>query len=102
MQLIFCYAGIAASNRSHVKQFACVADYVAYYDIAVEVGEIGVEHFATREQTMLVAYLRARYGNHGLADWCERYWTGDCGRYCLVHSRYAGCSNNLGVDVYWR
>ena len=50
---------------------------------------------------MLVEYLRAHHGN-GPADWYERYWSGARGRYCLVHSRYAGCNNNMGVEVGWR
>ena len=35
------------------------------------------------------------------ANWCKKYWTGDSGRYCLVHSRYASCNNNMGVEVSW-
>ena len=94
-------SGIAASNYSHVRHFDSHAAYDDYYDLAVDIGDIGVEQFATRVQTMLVAYLRAQYGD-GPADWCEKYWTGDRGRYCLVHSRYAGCNNNMGVEVVWR
>ena len=60
-----------------------------------------MEQFATRVQTLLVQYLRARYGDD-TANWCETFWTGDRGRYCLVHSRYAGCNNNMGVEVTWR
>ena len=75
--------------------------YDDYYDIAVDAGEIGVEQFAKRVQTLLVQYLRARYGSD-TANWCEKYWTGDRGRYCLVHSRYGGCNNNMGVEVTWR
>ena len=40
--------GIAASNRSHVKHFDTHAAYDDYYDIAVDIGAIGVEQFATR------------------------------------------------------
>ncbi len=67
----------------------------------VDIGLIGVEQFAKRVQSLLVDYLRIHYGDEP-ADWCERYWTGDRGRYCLVHSRYAGCNNNMGVEVSWR
>jgi hypothetical protein len=92
---------IAAANRSHVKQFPDVAAYDDYYDIVVDTGEIGVDHFATRVQRLFVEYLRVRYGDD-TANWCERFWTGDSGRYCLVHTRYEGCKNNMGVEVTWR
>jgi hypothetical protein len=42
-----CVAGIAAANRSHVRQFPDVAAYDDYYDIVVDTGEIGVNQFAT-------------------------------------------------------
>ena len=74
-----CVAGIAESNRSHVKQFPDVAAYDDYYDIVVDTGEIGVDQFATRVQSLLVEYLRAHYGKD-TANWCERFWTGDRGR----------------------
>jgi hypothetical protein len=74
-----CVSGIASANRSHVKQFPDVAAYDDYYDIVVDTGEIGVEQFAARVQSLLVQYLRARYGND-TANWCERFWTGDRGR----------------------
>jgi hypothetical protein len=48
----------------------------------------------------LVEYLHVHHGND-TANWCERYWTGDSGRYCLVHSRFADCNNNMGVEVSW-
>ncbi len=99
-----CVSGIASANRSHVKHFSDVAAYDDYYDIVVDTGEIGVDQFATRVQTvqsLLVQYFRARYGDD-TANWCERFWTGDRGRYCLVHSRYAGCNNNMGAEVTWR
>jgi hypothetical protein len=96
-----CVAGIAAANRAHVKQFPDVAAYDDYYDIVVDTGEIGIEQFAVLVQSLLVQYLRARYGDD-TANWCERFWTGDSGRYCLVHSRYAGCNNNMGAEVAWR
>jgi hypothetical protein len=94
-----CVSGIAAANRSHVRQFPNVA-YDDYYDIVVDTGEIGVEQLATRVQHLLVQYLRARYGDDTI-NWCERFWTGDRGRYCLVHSRYEGCNNIMGVEVTW-
>ena len=94
-------SGIAANNRSHVKRFDTPAAYDDYYDIVVDISDISVELFATRVQEMLVDYLRAHHGN-GPADWYERYWSGARGRYCLVHSRYAGCNNNMGVEVGWR
>ncbi len=58
-----CVSGIAAANRSHVKQFPDAAAYDDYYDIVVDTGEIGVEQFAARVQFLLVQYLRARYGD---------------------------------------
>ena len=100
MQLIF-FVSQALSNRWHVKHFDSHAAYDDYYDLAVDIGDIGVEQFATKVQSMLVHYLRAQYCD-GPADWCERFWTGARGRYCLVHSRYAGCNNNMGVEVGWR
>ncbi len=45
-----CVSGIAAANRSHVKQFPDVPAYDVYYDIVVDTGEIGVDQFATRVQ----------------------------------------------------
>jgi hypothetical protein len=50
---------------------------------------------------LLVDCLRARYGDD-TANWCERSWTGDRDWYCLVHSQYAGCNNNISVEVTWR
>ncbi len=78
--LIPCVSGIAAANRSHVKQFPDVAAYDDYYDIVVDTGEIGIDQVATRVQRLLVDYLRAqaRYGDD-TANWCERFWTGDSG-----------------------
>ncbi len=94
-----CISGITA-NSSHVKQFPDVAAYEDYYNIVVDTGEIGVDQFATRVQRLLVEYLRARYC-YDTANWCERFWTGNSGQYCIVHSRYAGCNNNMGVEVTW-
>ncbi len=71
-----CVSGIASANRSHVKQFPDVAAYDDYYDIVVDTGEIGVKQFAARVQSLLVQYLRARYGNE-TANWCERFWMVD-------------------------
>ncbi len=45
-----CASGIAAANRSHVKQFPDVAAYNDYNDIVVDRGEIGVDQFASRVQ----------------------------------------------------
>jgi hypothetical protein len=95
-----CVSGIASANCSHVKQFPDVAAYDYYYDIVVDTGEIGVDQFATRVQSLLVEYLRACYGND-TANWCGRFCTGNRGRYCLVHSWYAGCNNNMGAEVTW-
>jgi hypothetical protein len=39
-------AGIAAEKYSHVKYFPNRAAYDDYYDIAVDIGEVGVESFA--------------------------------------------------------
>ena len=50
---------------------------------------------------LLVVYRRETYGD-GPADWCEEFWTGDRGRMCLAHARYAGSNNNMGVEVSWR
>ncbi len=66
----------------------------------VDSGEIGVDQFAMLVQRLLEEYLRAHYGND-TANWCERFWTGDRGQYCLVHSRFAGCNSNMGVEVTW-
>jgi hypothetical protein len=71
----------------------------------VDAGEIGVGQFkfATRVQIMLVEFLLVQYSD-ATSNWCERlgYWTGDRGRYCLVHSSYAGCNNNMGMQVSWQ
>jgi hypothetical protein len=96
-----CMAGIAADQHSHVKQFPAIEAYDDYYDLIVAIGEIGVESFATRVQELLVAYLRETYGD-GPANWCFNFWTGDRGRMCLAHARYAGCNNNMGVEVSWK
>ena len=77
-------AGIAADQHSHVKYFPCVPAYDDYDDILVGISEVGVESFATRVQELLVAYLRATYGD-GPANWCRDFWTGDRGRMCLAH-----------------
>jgi hypothetical protein len=91
------------ATRSHVKQFPSVAAYDDYYNIVVDAGEIGVEQFATLVQIMLVEYLRVHRDHcDDIANWCEKYWTGCRGRYCFVHSRYAGCNNIMSVEVSWR
>ena len=94
-------AGIPASQYSHLKYFPSVDAYNDYYDIVVDICDIGVESFAVRAQTMLVDYLRTNYGD-SVADWCRDFWTAARGRMCLAHSRYGGCNNNMGVEVAWR
>ena len=94
-------AAIAADHRGQVKQFPNVKAYDDYYDIIVDIGEIGVESFADRAQALLIVYLRDTYGD-GPADWCQEFWTGDRGRMCLAHARYSGSNNNMGVEVSWR
>ena len=78
-------AAIAADNHSHVKYFPSVKDYDDYYDIIVDIGEVGVESFADRVQELLVDYLRETYGD-APADWCCDFWTGDHGRMSLACS----------------
>ncbi len=63
-------AGIAAEKYSHVKFFPIRAAYDDYYDIAVDIGEVGVDSFATWFQEMLVDYLREKHGDK-VADWCS-------------------------------
>ena len=94
-------AAIAADHRGQVKQFPNVKAYDDYYDIIVDIGEIGVESFADRAQALLIVYLRDTYGD-GPADWCQEFWTGDRGRMCLAHARYSGSNNNMGVEVSWK
>ncbi len=94
-------AGIAASQYSHVKYFPNQDADNEYYDFVVDICDIGVESFATRAQTMLVDHLRKHYGD-GIANWCKTLWTEARGRMCLAHSRYAGCNNNMGIEVSWR
>jgi hypothetical protein len=62
---------------------------------------MGVESFATRAQAMLVDHLRAENGNE-IADCCKSFSSDARGRMCLAHSRYAGCNNNMGIEVSWR
>ena len=50
-------AGIAAKNYLHVKQYPDKAAYYDYYDIVMDISEVGVEDFATLVQEMLVYYL---------------------------------------------
>ena len=66
-------AGIVAEKYSHVKYFPNRAAYDDYYDIAVDIGEVGVESFATRIQEMLVDYLRDKRGDK-VADWCRDFY----------------------------
>jgi hypothetical protein len=63
--------------------------------------DIRVDTFATRAQAMLVDHLRAEYRDE-IADWCKTLWINARGRMCLAHSRYAGCNNNMGIEVSWR
>ena len=91
-------AGIAAEKYSHVKYFPNRKAYDDYCDIAVDIGEVGVETFATLVQELVVDYLRTTYSD-AVADWCRDFWTGERGRMCLAHSQYAGCNNNMGVEV---
>lgn len=94
-------AGIAVEKYSHVKYFQNRAAYDDYYEIVVDIGEIGVEKLAATVQGLLVDYLRTKYGN-SVADWYQEFWAGERGRMCLAHSMYAGCNNNMGVQVSWR
>ena len=61
-----CVSGIAAAacgtpfTRQAVSRCCCLRDF---YDIVVDTGEIGVEQFAALVQSLLVQYLRARYGD---------------------------------------
>ena len=81
--------GIAVEKYLHVKYFPNRAVYDDYYDIVVDISEVGVEKFASLVQELLVDYLRTKYGDE-VADWYRDYWTGDRGRRCLAHSWYAG------------
>ena len=94
-------AAIAADHGGQRKQFPDGPAYDDYYDLVVDIGDIGVESFADRVQALLVVYLRETYGD-GPADWCEEFWTGDRGRMCLAHARYSGSNNNMGVEVSWK
>ena len=47
-------AGIAADNYSHVKYFPNGQAYDDYYDIVVDIGEVGVPEFADRVQELPV------------------------------------------------
>ncbi len=49
---------------------------------------------------MLVDHLREQYGD-GIANLCKTFWTEARGQMCLAHSRYAGCNNNMGIEVSW-
>jgi hypothetical protein len=75
--------------------------YNEYYDFVVDICDIGIESFATLAQTMLVDHLRKHYGDM-IANWCKTFWSEARGRMCLDHSRYAGCNNNMGIEVSWR
>ncbi len=86
-------AGIATENDSHVKYFPNRLAYDDYYNIAVDIGDVGVESFAMRVQELLVDYLRDKYGD-AVANWCRDFWTGERGRMFFAHSRYDGCNFN--------
>ncbi len=69
--------------------------------MSVDISEIDVNSFATRNQEMLVDYLREKHCGK-VADWCRGFWTAERGRMFLAYSRYARCNNNMGVEVSWR
>jgi hypothetical protein len=95
-------AGIPAASYKHIPYFdGNRKAYDAFYDLQVDIGEIGVESFATMAQTMMVEYVREHYGDKP-ANWAEEYWTGERGRICICHARYSGCNNNMGVEVGFR
>ena len=50
-------AGIAAYNYSHVHNLPLRAAYDDYYDLVVDICEVGVPEFATRVQELLVDYI---------------------------------------------
>jgi hypothetical protein len=83
-----------------IRHFPSVEAYNDYYDIVVDTCDIGVEDFATRAQYMLVDSLRPIYGDE-VAHWCRDFWMASRRRMCLCHGRYAGCNNNMGVEVSW-
>ncbi len=60
--------GIAAANRSHLKFFPDMDAYGVYYDLLVELSRIAVANFAERCQSLLMAFLRAEYGD-ATTDW---------------------------------
>jgi hypothetical protein len=97
-----CISGIVSVHRSHVTQFPDVAAYDDCYDIVVDTGEISIDHLLCEFSPckLLAQYLRARYGDD-TSNWCERFWMSNRGQYCLVHSLYGGCNNNMGVEVTW-
>jgi hypothetical protein len=80
------------SQYSLVKYVPCLEEYNNYYDIVVDICDIGVETFGARSQDMLVDYLCSTYGDE-VAD--------ARGRMCLAQSLYGGCNNNMGVKVSW-
>jgi hypothetical protein len=95
------YCCIAVLACQVLSQIPIQDAYNEYYDFVVDICDIGVESFATRAQTLLVDHLREHYG-YGIANWCKTFWTEARGRICLAHSRYAGCNNNMGIEVSWR
>jgi len=102
MTFAFTYQCIPAACYKHIAYFdGNRKAYDAFYDLQVDIGEIGVESFATMAQTMMVEYVREHYGDKP-ADWAEEYWTGERWRICICHARYLGCNNNMGIEVGFR
>jgi hypothetical protein len=103
---IFCRAaagnmpGIVASQYSYVSRLTNQAACTEYYNSIVDIFDIGGESFAACAQAMLVDHLHAEYCD-GIANWCKTFWSDARGGMCLAHSWYAGCNNNMGVEVSW-
>jgi hypothetical protein len=68
-------AGIAAEKYQHLEYFPNRPAYNDSYDIAVDIGEVGVESFSTLVQEIIVEYLRAKYVDK-VADRCRDFWKG--------------------------
>ncbi len=73
-----CAAGIETEKYLRVKYFANRPAHDDYYDIAVDIGEVGVENFATLFQEFLVDYLCTKYGDAVADRFCD-LWTGERG-----------------------
>ena len=51
-------------------------------------------------QDLLVTYNREGLERQpSAANWHEGHWTGEYGRYSLVHAGYAGSTSNMGIEV---